>query len=127
MIRKVNYKPHDTEPEYVPHTNRNGYVWFEMGIFTRWDSPSKCQVLCVDTPLDLPDQLKVSLEKPPSGLNFGDPFAMHVDLIDLIIKYYDLSVWRTRNPVRKLEEVSIPSFFVTFTRKGWSPEKSNWL
>ncbi|KAG7424838.1 hypothetical protein Forpi1262_v014098 [Fusarium oxysporum f. sp. raphani] len=127
MIRKVDHEPDDTEPEYVPHTNVKGYEWFEMGIFTRWDSPSKCQVLCIDTPFDLPNQLKASLERRPSGLNFGDPFAMHVDLIDLIIKYYDLSVWRVRDPVRKLEEVSIPSFFVTFAPKGQSPEKSNWL
>ncbi|EXK80974.1 hypothetical protein FOQG_14584 [Fusarium oxysporum f. sp. raphani 54005] len=104
MIRKVDHEPDDTEPEYVPHTNVKGYEWFEMGIFTRWDSPSKCQVLCIDTPFDLPNQLKASLERRPSGLNFGDPFAMHVDLIDLIIKYYDLSVWRVRDPVRKLEE-----------------------
>ncbi|EXA32208.1 hypothetical protein FOVG_16579 [Fusarium oxysporum f. sp. pisi HDV247] len=104
MIRKINPDPYDAEPEYVPHTDGKGYVWFEMGIFTRWDSPSKCKVLCVDAPFDLPDQLKASLEKRPSRLNFGDPFAMHVDLIDLIIKYYDLSVWRIRDPVRKLEE-----------------------
>ncbi|KAJ3454404.1 hypothetical protein MRS44_018298 [Fusarium solani] len=104
MIRKIDDEPYDAEPEYVPRTNMKGYVWFEMGIFTRWDSPSKCQVLCVDAPFDLPDQLKASLEKRPSDLNFADPFAMHVDLIDLIIKYYDISVWRIRDPVRKLEE-----------------------
>ncbi|KAJ4232892.1 hypothetical protein NW757_013807 [Fusarium falciforme] len=52
---------------------------------------------------------------------------MHVDLIDLIIKYYDLSVWRIRDPVRKLEEVSISPLFVTCARRGWSPKKSNWL
>ncbi|RKK66080.1 hypothetical protein BFJ69_g15729 [Fusarium oxysporum] len=122
MIRKVYHKPYDAEPEYVADTNEKGYVWFEMGIFARWNSPSKCQVLCVDTPFDLPDQLKASLEKRPSGLNFGDPFAMHVDLIDVIIKYYDLSVWRIRHPVRKLEEMSIPPYFVKLARRGWSPK-----
>lgn len=114
MIPKVDHDPDDTEPEYVPHTNVKGYEWFEMGIFTRWDSPSRCQVLCVDIPFDLPDQLKALLERRPSCLNFEDPFAMHVDLIDLIIKYYDLSVWRVRGPVRRLEKVSIPLFLVTF-------------
>ncbi|EWZ78699.1 hypothetical protein FOXG_14285 [Fusarium oxysporum f. sp. lycopersici 4287] len=104
MIPKVDHDPDDTEPEYVPHTNVKGYEWFEMGIFTRWDSPSRCQVLCVDIPFDLPDQLKALLERRPSCLNFEDPFAMHVDLIDLIIKYYDLSVWRVRGPVRRLEK-----------------------
>ncbi|RKK81966.1 hypothetical protein BFJ68_g17581 [Fusarium oxysporum] len=104
MVRKVDHEPYDAEPEYVADTNEKGYVWFEMGIFTRWGSPIKCQVLCIDAPFDLPDRLKASLEKRPSGLNFGDPFAMHIDLIDLIIKYYDLSVWRIRHPVRKLEE-----------------------
>ncbi|KAL5627209.1 hypothetical protein FOBRF1_001552 [Fusarium oxysporum] len=112
MIRKVDHEPDDTEPEYIPHTNVKGYEWFEMGIFTRWDSPSKCQVLCINTPFDLPNQLKASLKRRPSGLNFRDPFAMHIDLIDLIIKYYDLSVWRIQDPVRKLKE---------------SPKKSNWL
>ncbi|KAF7553715.1 hypothetical protein G7Z17_g3464 [Cylindrodendrum hubeiense] len=107
MIRKVDDEPYDTEPDYVHRYNIKRFVWFEMGIFTRWNSSGKCQVLCVDTPFDLPDQLKASLEKRESGLNFEDPFAMHVDLIDLIIKYYDLSVWLIRDPVRKLEQVSM--------------------
>lgn len=108
MIRKVYHEPYGAGPEYVPSTNGKGYIWFEMGIFTRWDSPNKCRILCVDPPFDMPDQLKALLEKRSLGLDFANPFAMHIDLIDLIIKYYDLSVWRIRHPVRKLEEVNMP-------------------
>lgn len=76
-----------------------------MGIFTFWDGKI-CKVLCVDTPDDLPDRLKGALEKRSSPLEFSDPFAMHTDLLDQIILYYEISAWRVRDPVRKLEEVS---------------------
>lgn len=111
MVRNISDEPYDRGPEYVPYTHTKGYIWFEIGIFTRWDSSGKCQILCVDTPFDLPDKLEASFKKRPSVLNFADPFAMYIDLIDLIINYYDLSVWRIRNPVRKLEEVSLLLFF----------------
>jgi hypothetical protein len=125
MIRKADREPYAAEPEYISTTNRKGYMWFEIGVFTRWVSPDNCLVLCVDTPFDFPDRLKVSLEKRSSSLSFGDPFAMHVDLIDLIMRYYDLSVWRIRHPVRKFEEVSIPSYFATLVRSDSSPKYSN--
>ncbi|CAI6099577.1 unnamed protein product [Clonostachys chloroleuca] len=104
MIRNLDNEPCNRGPEYVPYTNTKGYIWFGIRIFTRWNSKGECQILCVDIPFDLPDKLEASFKKRPSVLNFEDPFAMHVNLIDLIIKYYDISVWRIRNPVRKLEK-----------------------
>lgn len=108
MVRKVEEKPHEKEAEYVTDEEdiENGYTWFEMGIFTHWDG-EKCKVLCVDTPIDLPDKLKAVLEKRPSHPDLRDPFAMHTDLLDQIIVYYEISVWRVRDPVRKLEKVSM--------------------
>ena len=105
MVRKEP-KPTENEPEYVTTSKaiKKGYIWFEMGIFTFWDG-NTCRVLCVDTPNDLPSRLKAALEKRPS-LEIRDPFAMHTDLLDQIILYYEISAWRVRDPVRKLEEVS---------------------
>jgi hypothetical protein len=103
MVLKVKEDPHDDRRDYA---HPEEYKWFEMSIITRWIQPSTCQVMCVDTPEDLPDELKKSLEKRPSPLNFRDPFAMHVDLINQIILYYDISVWRVRDPIRALEKVS---------------------
>jgi hypothetical protein len=117
MVRKVEGNPHEKEAEYVTDVEdmKKGYTWFEMGIFTRWDDGGKCKVLCVDTPNDLPEKLKAALEKRPSYLNFGDPFAMHTDLLDQIIVYYDISVWRVRDPVREREKVSVQLMDDKFT------------
>lgn len=106
MVRKVEEGPYEEEPEYVtnPKAVKKGYVWFEMGIFTFWDG-QHCRILCVDTPYDLPARLEAALNKrPPSQVDIRDPFAMHTDLLDQIILYYEISVWRVRDPVRKLEE-----------------------
>jgi hypothetical protein len=107
MVRKEDKDPHEEELEYVKslEAKKKGYVWFEMGFFTFWNKEN-CQALCVDTPDDLPKRLKGALEKRSSQLEFRDPFAMHADLLDQIILYYEISAWRIRDPVRKLEEVS---------------------
>jgi hypothetical protein len=108
MVRQVE-DPHEKEAEYVTGVKdvKKGYTWFEMGIFTRWDDGEKCKVLCVDTPNDLPRKLEAVLEKRSSHLDFRDPFAMHTDLLDQIIVYYEISIWRVRDPIRILEGVSM--------------------
>lgn len=107
MVCKVPEDPYEKEPEYVKgaEAKKRGYIWFEMGIFTFWNEKS-CKFLCVDTPYDLPNKLKGALQRRPSHVEFRDPFAMHTDLIDQIILYYEISAWRVRDPVRKLEQVS---------------------
>lgn len=122
MVRKIDsqpeHKPHDNEPEYVPKTSKKGYEWFEMSVFTRWDSglsvpggSRKCRVLCIDTPHDCPERLKDALvKKTPSRSKTeiaqarADPFALHSDLLDIMIIYSDISVWRVRDPIRLLEK-----------------------
>ncbi|VBB72038.1 Putative protein of unknown function [Podospora comata] len=104
MVRKVE-NAHDNLPEYAT-SGEKGYNWFETTIFTRWDYPDKHQVLIVDTPSDFPEQLICLLQKASlSGqINFHDPLAMHTSLIDQIIVYSDISVWRIRDPVRQMEK-----------------------
>lgn len=106
MVRK-ELGPSEDGPEYVKscEDKKKGYIWFEMGFFTFWDGDT-CRVLCVDTPEDLPASLKSALARRQSPVEFRDPFAMHTDLLDQIILYYEISVWRVRDPIRKLEEVS---------------------
>ncbi|KAK4132809.1 hypothetical protein BT67DRAFT_450775 [Trichocladium antarcticum] len=100
MVRKTD-DGHDGGPEYA--TGSKDYKWFEMSFFTRWESRGLCQVLCVDTPPDFPDQLCKLLQKQDK-LDFRDPFAMHAALVDQMVVYYDISVWRVRDPVRHLEK-----------------------
>lgn len=117
MVQKIDsfqdkHKPHDKEPEYVPETSGKGYVWFEMSVFTRWDGPGKCRVLCIDTPPDLPDRLRHALSKKTSSPSEtaqaqADPFALHPGLLDTMIVYSDISVWRVRDPIRLLEKSRI--------------------
>ncbi len=100
---------------HVPYTigskreTKKDYVWYEMGIFTSWNS--KChRVLCIDTPSDFPKQFKVILEKQASPLNLGDPFSMFAPLIDQIVKLSDESVWLFRPQIRYIEKVCFDLF-----------------
>ena len=115
MVRKIDHfqdkhKPHDSEEEYVTSKKavEKGYEWFEMSVFTRWDNSGKCRVLCIDTPPDFPDRLRDALLlKPKNTLPFfeqADPFALHADLLDIMLVYSDISVWRVRDPIRLLEK-----------------------
>ncbi|KAK4196951.1 hypothetical protein QBC40DRAFT_286388 [Triangularia verruculosa] len=105
MVRKIESGYHDNLPEYVV-SDKKGYRWFETTVFTRWDYPDKHQVLIVDAPPDFPEQLACLLQKASVSqeLNFQDPLAMHTSLIDQIIVYSDVSVWRIRDPVRQMEK-----------------------
>lgn len=105
MISEVEEDPHEDGRKYT--TAEEEYKWFEMSVFTRWTQPDNCQVLCIDTPEDLPEKMRRALEKRSSSLDLRDPFAMHADLINQIIVYYDISIWRVRDPIRRLEKVSI--------------------
>ncbi|KAK3395471.1 hypothetical protein B0T20DRAFT_35684 [Sordaria brevicollis] len=125
MVGKIDsfqseHRPHDNEPEYVRATSKKGYEWFEMSVFTRWDSSSltgpggrgKCRVLCIDTPPDCPERLRDALAKKKTrslsetaqAQAKADPFALHADLLDIMITYSDISVWRVRDPIRLLEK-----------------------
>ncbi|PKX96181.1 uncharacterized protein P174DRAFT_405429 [Aspergillus novofumigatus IBT 16806] len=79
------------------------YKWHEIGVFTRWDSPSCCRILCVDAPEALRQDLKISLDKL-STLDLKDPFCMHVPLLDEIVKLHDQSSWGLRDTVRAIEK-----------------------
>ncbi|KAK4139474.1 uncharacterized protein C8A04DRAFT_33030 [Dichotomopilus funicola] len=102
MIQKVKKDPHDDGPEYTKGTK--GYIWYETTVFTAWDHSGLCQVLCIDTPSDCPTELQRLLARLPAPLNFRDPFAMHASLLDQLVVYCDISVWRVRDPVRQLEK-----------------------
>lgn len=101
MVKKIDREAHEDGPEYAKGED---YKWYEMTIFTRWEYPDKCQVLCIDTPFDLSTQLQAALPAREAPLDFRDPFTMHADLWDRMIVYSDISVWRVRDPVRRLEE-----------------------
>ena len=102
MVRKIDEKPHEDEPEYA--TGPDDYLWYEMTILSRWESPNKYQVLCIDVPSDLPSDLQKALAEREDPIDFADPFALQADLWDRIVVYSDISVWRVRDPVRRLEK-----------------------
>jgi hypothetical protein len=83
------------------------YTWYEMGFFTQWDRWGHCRVVCIDTPEELQLGLEDVFRKQLLSLNFDDPFSMHAPLFDQIILLYDASVWRVRDPVRKIEKVYV--------------------
>jgi hypothetical protein len=77
-----------------------------MTFFTRW-KPDSCVTLCIDTPADMPFELKAAMANDMrlKSLAESDPFAMYVPLMDHLIKLYDESVWSMRNMVRPIEKV----------------------
>ncbi len=114
MVKKTQFSELDDTADDEPEYTKSGksYAWFEMGFFTRWSSPGHCKVLCIDTPKELQSKLNAVLRKQSPRLDFSDPFAMHVPLIEQIILLYDLSVWRARHPVREIEQVFIYVYHV---------------
>jgi hypothetical protein len=103
MVREVTQGSQTSELEDTPADKP--YKWYEMGFFTHWDDSDCCRVLCIDTPKELQRGLHTVLQNQSPHLDFADPFVMHVPLIDQIILLYDDSVWRVRDPVRKIEKV----------------------
>lgn len=102
MVQKIEQGTREAEPEYALGKD---YQWYEMMVLSRWDFTGKCQILCVDVPFDLPERLQTAHEERAASVDFRDPFAMHVHLWDQMIVYWDISVWRVRDPVRQLEKV----------------------
>ncbi|KXX78491.1 Ribosomal RNA large subunit methyltransferase F [Madurella mycetomatis] len=94
MVQKIGQDSSEDGPEYAG-ANR-GHKWFEMTVFSRWDSRGKCQMLCVDAPFDFPHELRNRLARRTAPLDFKDPFAMYSDVWDLITHYYDIAIWRPR-------------------------------
>jgi hypothetical protein len=63
-------------------------------------------MLCLDTPDSFREQLKLTMGCEQEALDFNDPFALHIPLIDQIIAFYDRSVWNIRDLIRQVEKVS---------------------
>jgi hypothetical protein len=76
-----------------------------MTFYSRWE-PGHCMMLCVDTPDGFQKELKHTLECEQGPLDFNDPFALHMPLMDQIIAVYDRSVWSIRDLIRRVEKVS---------------------
>ena len=81
------------------------YQWHEMDFFATWSVENSCRILCVDTPPDMREGLKVLLAAAPT-LDLRDPFAAVRPLLDEVIKCCDDSTWRMTKLVRKVEKVS---------------------
>ena len=74
-----------------------------MTFYSRWE-PGHCMMLCVDTPDGFREGLKHTLEYKQGLLDFNDPFALHIPLMDQIIALYDRSVWSIRDLIRRVEK-----------------------
>lgn len=90
-----------TSKEKAPQ--HKGYVWYEMAFFIRWSHPSSCRILCIDTPPVMREGLaKVLNTLPP--LEFRDPFAMLLPLLDEVLKLCDDNTWRVTKEIRNIEK-----------------------
>lgn len=105
MVKKVGEDAHDEKPEYV--TDNKGYKWFEMSFFTHWtqSNTNTSRIFCINGPPDFPNELQKLLHERAEPIDFRDPYAMHTNLVDQIIVYADVAIWRMRDLVRLLEKV----------------------
>lgn len=85
-----------------------GYIWHEMG-FMSISSGSRSKILCFDVPDDVIKGLQIAL--PASAEQCGDPFGLHIPLLEELVKIYDHSVWLMANEVRDIEKVSRDEHF----------------
>jgi hypothetical protein len=80
------------------------YRWYEMAFFTRWTDAGVNQILCIDTPPTLREELTKVLAASPT-LELQDPFAMFRPLLDEVLKLCDENTWRVAKEVRRIEKV----------------------
>lgn len=100
---QFNVKMVLTEREMKQRRYGKDYLWYEMRFFSMWRSSGQHVVLCVGTPERLEAMLEAMLREDPPDLTH--PLTLHICLISQIIRLYDQSVWRSREPIRKFEEV----------------------
>jgi hypothetical protein len=81
------------------------YKWYEMTFVSRWEAPGSEQILCIDTPEDFPSALSAILGD--TAVDFNDPFAMHLPLLQEVVRLNDKSVWAIRDPIRDVEKVGV--------------------
>lgn len=95
-----------------PHKLPNGkdYKWYEMTFVSRWEALGSGRILCIDTPEDFPSMLSTILGDTTVDLN--DPFAMHIPLLQEIVRLNDKSVWAIRDPIREVEKVRVVEVIV---------------
>lgn len=100
-----------------PAENGKDYKWYEMTLLSHWDELAGThQILCIDTPEDFPEKLMKALSQPSSSQetqkHFMDPFSMHAQLLDQVVKLNDESVWAVRDPIREIEKVPLLFFLL---------------
>jgi hypothetical protein len=84
--------------------NGKDYQWYEMTFVSRWEAlGGSRRILCIDTPEEFQSMLSAILEN--TAVNFDDPFAMHIPLLQEIVRLNDKSVWAIRDPIRQVEKV----------------------
>lgn len=85
--------------------NGKDYKWYEMTFVSCWEALGSTRILSIDTPEDFPFALSKLLKD--TTVDFGDPFAMHIPLLQEIVRLNDKSVWAIRDPIRDVEKVRV--------------------
>ena len=100
------------------NVGRHEYEWYEMGFFTTWISQNSHSIFCFDMPqsslADLTKAVSSSSSSSSSSsrtLDSASIYALHVIIIDEILKLFDTAVWSLRDTIREVELVDILSNF----------------
>ena len=94
------------------NVGRHEYEWYEMGFFTTWISQNSHSIFCFDMPQSsLADLTKAVSSSSSRALDSASIYALHVNIIDEILKLFDTAVWSLRDIIREVELVDILSNF----------------
>lgn len=80
------------------------YEWHEMGFLSIF-SDTKSLLLCFDIPAGSITNLYQTLPKNTDQIT--GPFALHIPVLEELMKLYDRSVWTMARAVRAIEKVSL--------------------
>ena len=94
-----------TNHEYQGRVSPNGvipYQWHEMAFLSSSSSSSNI-MLCFDVPDSLIMDLESCLSVSPGEITGA--YALHIPLLEQLIRLYDRSIWGMARTVRKIEKV----------------------
>ncbi|KAG9555109.1 hypothetical protein KCU71_g11208, partial [Aureobasidium melanogenum] len=84
-------------------SNAASYCWDEMS-FLSSSFNTKSLLLCFDVPADSITSLYQTL--PKASDQIMGPLALHIPVLEELVRLYDLSVWAMANKVRGIEKLS---------------------
>ena len=97
------------------NVDRHEYEWYGMNFITTWISPTSRLMVCFDTPQSLFASLAKTVSSSSRTLDTAGIYALHIVMIDEVLKLFDTAVWSLRDTIREAELVDNPNNLAAWT------------